>query len=185
MGICGAGNAGLVEMKSGGFVDNVNCMGRWPSYGGSAVSMEEWPAYGDLPKRMGRCVRRVAVWGNRENVWGNGLRGRPLNRMGEPRKHMGNATGYGNLCLHMGRPPGRMGSQKSHQNQKYRNGGRPASFVKIRGRWLVWEGRDTVWEDVLRVGNVRNAELYGEAAETYGGFHKHRIRCMACVMPGC
>ena len=53
-------------MKSGGFVDDVDCMGRWPSYGGSAVAMGEWPAYGDLSKRMGRCVRRVAVWGNRE-----------------------------------------------------------------------------------------------------------------------
>ena len=103
-------DAGLVEMKSVGFVDDVDCMGRWPGYGGSAVAMGEWPAYGDLPKRMGRCVRRVAVWGNRDTVWGNGLCGRPLNRMGEPRKRMGNATGYGNLRLHMGRPPGCMGS---------------------------------------------------------------------------
>ena len=45
--------------------------------------MGEWPACGDLPKRMGRCVRRVVVWGNRDTVWGGGLCvGRPRNRMG-------------------------------------------------------------------------------------------------------
>ena len=92
-------DAGLVEMKSGGFVDDVDCMGRWPSYGGSDVAMGEWPAYGDLSKRMGRCVRRVAVWENRENVWGNGLCGMPLNRMGshenvwEIPQDMGNGAG--------------------------------------------------------------------------------------------
>ena len=102
-------DAGLVEIKIG-FLELVDRMGKWPGYGGSAVAMGEWQAYGDLPKRMGRCVRRVAVWGNRDTVWGNGLCGRPLNRMGEPRKRMGNATGYGNLRRHMGRPPGRMGS---------------------------------------------------------------------------
>ena len=81
MGICETGPAGLVERKAN-FKKIVNRMGRWPGYGGSAVAMGEWPAYGDLPRCMGRCVRRVIVWGNRENVWGNGLCGRPQNRMG-------------------------------------------------------------------------------------------------------
>ena len=45
--------------------------------------MGRWPAYGDLPKRMGKCVRRVAVWRNRDTVWGGGpCVGRPRNRMG-------------------------------------------------------------------------------------------------------
>ena len=59
-------DAGLVEMKSGGFVDDVDRMGKWPGYGGYAVAMGEWPAYGDLVWRMGRCVRRVVVWERRE-----------------------------------------------------------------------------------------------------------------------
>ena len=59
-------DAGLVEMKSGGFVDDVDRMGKWPGYGGYAVAMGEWPAYGDLVWRMGRCGRRVAVWERRE-----------------------------------------------------------------------------------------------------------------------
>ena len=34
-------------------------------------------------KRMGKCVRRVVVWGNRDTVWGGGpCVGRPRNRMG-------------------------------------------------------------------------------------------------------
>ena len=85
-------------MKTG-FLELVDRMGRWLGYGGSDVAMGEWPAYGDLSKRMGRCVRRVAVWENRENVWGNGLCGRPLNRMGshenvwEIPQDMGNGAG--------------------------------------------------------------------------------------------
>ena len=82
MGICGAGPAGLVEMKTG-FLELVNRMGRWPGYGGSAVAMGEWPmgicrdVWGDASVCMGKprvwdglCVggRRIA-WGSRENVW--------------------------------------------------------------------------------------------------------------------
>ena len=91
-------NAGLVERKAN-FKKIVNRMGRWPGYGGSAVAMGEWPAYGDLPRCMGRCVRRVAVWENRDTVWGNGLCGRPQNRMGsrenvwEMPRDMGNGAG--------------------------------------------------------------------------------------------
>ena len=79
LGVCGTGPAGLVEMKYGGFVDDVDCMGKWPGYGGYAVAMGEWPAcgdlskrigrwlgYEDLSKRMGKFVRRVAVWGSRD-----------------------------------------------------------------------------------------------------------------------
>ena len=35
--------------------------------------MGRWSTCGDLPKRMGKCVRRVAVWENRDTVWGDGL----------------------------------------------------------------------------------------------------------------
>ena len=93
-----AGPAGLVERKAN-FKKIVDRMGRWPGYGGSAVAMGEWPAYGDLPRCMGRCVRRVAVWENRDTVWGDGLCGRPQNRMGsrenvwEMPQDMGNGAG--------------------------------------------------------------------------------------------
>ena len=89
-------DAGLVEMKSGGFVDDVDRMGKWPGYGGYAVAMGEWPAYGDLVWRMGRCVRRVAVWGNRDTIWGDGLCGGPLNRMGS-RENVWGSGAHGDL----------------------------------------------------------------------------------------
>ena len=89
-------DAGLVEMKSGGFVDDVDRMGKWPGYGGYAVAMGEWPAYGDLVWRMGRCGRRVAVWERRETIWGNGLCGGPLNRMGS-RENVWGSGAHGDL----------------------------------------------------------------------------------------
>ena len=107
VGICGTGPAGLSEMKVR-FLELVDRMGRWPVYGGSAMAMGEWPACGDLPKRMGKFVRRVAVWGNRDTVWKNGLRGRPQNRMGEPRYHMGRWPVWGAVESH-GKPRKRMG----------------------------------------------------------------------------
>ena len=67
---------------------------------------------------MGICRN---VWGDASGVWPYGKTAIPYGKMacvweaveshGEPRKHMGNATGYGNLRRHMGRPPDRMGSQ--------------------------------------------------------------------------
>ena len=84
LGVCGAGSAGLVEMKAGGFVDDVDCMGRWPSYGGYAVAMGEWPACGDLSKRMGKCARH----GNGAGVWDAA---RPY---GKPKSHQNQE--YGN-----------------------------------------------------------------------------------------
>ena len=70
--------------------------------------------YGGAAKPYGEmaCVggRRIA-WGSRENVW-------EMPRMG-----------YGKRRQHMGRPPGRMGSQKSHQNRNYWNGGRLVDFA--------------------------------------------------------
>ena len=81
VGICGTGPAGLVDMKTGGFVDNVDCMGRWPSYGGSAVAMGEWPAYGDLPKRMGNASGVWLYGEGAKNLWGGGQCRRPLNCM--------------------------------------------------------------------------------------------------------
>ena len=107
-------NAGLVERKAN-FKKIVNRMGRWPGYGGSAVTMGEWPAYEDLPRCMGRCVRRVVVWGNRDTVWGGGpCVGRPRNRMGnESRMKNRNmeAGGGGSAWW----PPDRMGSLSQWQ----------------------------------------------------------------------
>ena len=77
--------------------------------------------------------------------------------MGEPRKRMGNATGYGNLCRHMGRPPGRMGSQKSHQNQKYWNGGRLVDFVDFNE---VLVGTAVLWEAVEMHGDQWNTAMH-------------------------
>ena len=58
-------------------------------------AMGEWPAYGDLVWRMGRCVRRVAVWGNRDTIWGDGLCGGPLNRMGSRENVWGSGGAWG------------------------------------------------------------------------------------------
>ena len=43
-------------------------------------------------------------------------------------KTYGKCHGIWNLRRHMGRPPGRMGSQKSHQNPEYGNGGGPRAL---------------------------------------------------------
>ena len=40
---------------------------------------------------------------------------------GEPRKRMGNVTGYGKRRRYMERPPGRMGSQNHAKNPEYGN----------------------------------------------------------------
>ena len=85
------------------------------AYGKMAGLWGSAKTYGEMRQACGRM-------GEPRNLWGYGLRGRPQNRMGEPRKRMGNTTGHGKRRRHMGRPPGRMGSQKSHQNQKYGNG---------------------------------------------------------------
>ena len=66
-------------------------------------------------KRMGKCVRRVVVWGNRDTVWGGGpCVGRPRNRMGnESRMKNRNmeAGGGGSAWW----PPDRMGSLSQWQ----------------------------------------------------------------------
>ena len=40
--------------------------------------------------------------------------------------------------------------------------GRPADFVKIKGRRLVWGGRPTVWENVKACDCRGTAKTYGE-----------------------
>ena len=138
--------------------------GRMAGLWGSAVM------YGEMRQACGR-MGKWPVWAAVESHGGTA-------------KTYGKCHGIWETAPAYGRPPGRMGSQKSHQTQKYGNwGGR--GLCENQSRRLVWGGRDTIWEDVLHVGNVRNAELYGGAAETYGGFHRHRTQCMACVMPGC
>ena len=77
--------------------------------------MGRWPAYGDLLKRMGKCVRRVVVWGNRDTVWGGGsCVGRPRNRMGNESRMKNRNVEAGGGGSARG-PPDRMGSLSQWQ----------------------------------------------------------------------
>ena len=62
-------------------------------------------------KTYGKCVTRVVVWGRREKPMGRRPMSGAFELHGEPRKRMGNVTGYGKRRRYMERPPGRMGSQ--------------------------------------------------------------------------
>ena len=61
-----------------------------------------------------------------QNIWGNSSGVRPY---GGAVKTYGKCHGIWEPAPAYGRPPGRMGSQKSHQNRNYWNGGRLVDFA--------------------------------------------------------
>ena len=88
MGVCGAGPAGLVEMKTE-FLELVDRMGRWPGYG-------DLPWLWENGRPVGICRD---VWGDASGVWPYGKTAIPYGEMAcvweAAESHGGAAKTYG------------------------------------------------------------------------------------------
>ena len=140
-------------------------MGRWPGYGGSAVT------YGEMRQACGRMGKPRYRMGRRP------MCGEAAESHGKPQKRMGEAAGHWKRRRYMGRPPGRMGAETALKPgiwERRRPAG-SADFNEFLAETAVLSGRPLKCMGISRTWQCMSCQMRPAGSADFWQYRRRRL----------